>query len=290
MQATQLRQAIEDGNVKVFPSLTPNPSPQGEGSAVCNVADTAVRRRLQPTSNDGGGAVKIVPGNELLETIEQAYSRDGQDETIVITRSNKNANLFNMNIRNRILWREEEISAGDWLLVAKNNYFWTEKVQELDFIANGDLMLVRRIRKHQELYGFRFCDITAYFPDYDVEMDMKILLETLTVDAPGLPKEQNDKLFYTILEDYADLPTKKERMQKMRIDPFYNALQVKYAYAVTCHKAQGGQWKNVFLDLSYVPEEYLGMNFYRWLYTAFTRATGCLYLINPVKEMSSPPK
>jgi exodeoxyribonuclease-5 len=143
---------------------------------------------------------------------------------------------------------------------------------------------VKRIRKMQELYGFHFCDATVYFPDYDVELDVKLLMETLNTDAPGLPKEWSDKLYYAILEDYSAIPTAKEKMNKMKSDPYYNVVQVKYAYAVTCHKAQGGQWKNVFLDLSYVPEEYLGVDFYRWLYTAFTRATECIYLVNPVKE------
>jgi exodeoxyribonuclease-5 len=257
MNATRLRNAIEQGEVTVFPQIRTQGYPD----------------------------VKIIKGDELIEAIEEAYGRDGLEETIVISRSNKRANIFNNGIRNRILWREEELSSGDLLMVAKNNYYWTETVKEMDFIANGDLMEVKRIRKTQELYGFRFCDVRVYFPDYEVETDVKILLETLNTDAPGLPKEQSDKLFYAVLEDYAAIPTKKEKMNKMKADPYYNVVQVKYAYAVTCHKAQGGQWKNVFLDLSYVPEEYLGIDFYRWLYTAFTRATERIYLVNPVKEL-----
>ena len=155
----------------------------------------------------------------------------------------------------------------------------------MDFIANGDRMEVRRIRKMQELYGFHFCDVAVFFPDYDVEMDLKIVLETLTSDSPALPKDLSEKLFQSVWEDYADIPTQKERMGKLKTDPYYNVVQVKYAYAVTCHKAQGGQWKNVFLDLSYVPEEYLGLEFYRWLYTAFTRATEKIFLMNPAKEL-----
>jgi exodeoxyribonuclease-5 len=170
-------------------------------------------------------------------------------------------------------------------MVAKNNYFWAEQSPEMDFIANGDRMEVRRIRKIHELYGFHFCDVAVSFPDYGVEMDLKILMETLTSDSPALPKDLSEKLFQSVWEDYADIPTKKERMGKLRTDPYYNVVQVKYAYAVTCHKAQGGQWKNVFLDLSYVPEEYLGLEFYRWLYTAFTRATERIYLVNPAKEL-----
>ena len=207
------------------------------------------------------------------------------EETIIITRSNKRANVFNNGIRNRILYREETLSSGDLLMVSKNNYFWGKEQKEIDFIANGDLIEVLRVRKMEELYGFRFADLLVRFPDYEIEMELKIVMESLTSDTPSLSKEQNDKLFYTILEDYSDIPTKPERMRKMKENPHYNAVQVKYAYAVTCHKAQGGQWKNVFLDISYVPEEYLGLDFYRWLYTAFTRATEKIFLINPAKEL-----
>lgn len=229
--------------------------------------------------------LRVVPGDELIDAINDAYNRDGMEETIIISRSNKRANIFNNGIRNRILYREEELSSGDLLMVAKNNYYWGKDQKEIDFIANGDLIEVLRVRKEQELYGFHFCDVTVRFPDYNIEMDLKILKETLHSDSPGLPREMNDKLFYNILEDYADIPGKGAKMKKMKEDPFYNVVQVKYAYAVTCHKAQGGQWKNVFIDLSYIPEEYLGIDFYRWLYTAFTRATERIFLVNPVKEM-----
>ena len=232
-----------------------------------------------------GADVQVVNGEDLLEAIQDAYHRDGLEETIVITRSNKRANGFNNAIRNRILYREEELTTGDMLMVVKNNYHWAKNEESMDFIANGDLMEVLRVRRTQELYGFRFCDITARFPDYDTEIDLKILPETLHTDSPALPKELSDKLFYAILEDYADIPGKREKMQQMKINPFYNVVQVKYAYAVTCHKAQGGQWKNVFLDLSYIPQDQLGIDFYRWLYTAFTRATERIYLINPVKDL-----
>ena len=229
--------------------------------------------------------VQVVNGEDLLETIQDAYHRDGLEETIVITRSNKRANGFNNTIRNRILYREEELTTGDLLMVVKNNYYWAKEEQSMDFIANGDLLEILRVRRLQELYGFRFCDVTARFPDYNTEMELKILLETLHTDSPALPKELNDKLFYSILEDYADIPGKREKMKKMKENPHYNVVQVKYAYAITCHKAQGGQWKNVFLDLSYIPQEQLGIDFYRWLYTAFTRATERIFLINPVKEL-----
>ena len=232
-----------------------------------------------------GSDVQIVDGTDLLETIQDAYHRDGLEETIVITRSNKRANGFNNAIRNRILYREEELTTGDLLMVVKNNYHWAKEEESMDFIANGDLLEIFRIRRLQELYGFRFCDVTARFPDYDTEIDLKILLETLHTDSPALLKEMNDKLFYAILEDYDDIPGKREKMKQMKENPYYNVVQVKYAYAVTCHKAQGGQWKNVFLDLSYIPQEQIGIDFYRWLYTAFTRATERIFLIHPAKEL-----
>jgi len=232
-----------------------------------------------------GTDVQILNGEDLHETIQDSYHRDGLEETIIITRSNKRANGFNKAIRNRILYREEELTTGDLLMVVKNNYHWARDEESMDFIANGDLLEILRVRKTQELYGFRFCDVTARFPDYDTEIDLKILLETLHTDSPALPKELSDKLFYAILEDYADISSKREKMKLMKINPYYNVVQVKYAYAVTCHKAQGGQWKNVFLDLSYIPQEQLGTDFYRWLYTAFTRATERVFLINPVKEL-----
>ena len=254
--ATRLRKIMGTGQTNVFPKLIIN-------------------------SDD----VQIVNGEDLHETIQDAYHRDGLDETIVITRSNKRANGFNNAIRNRILYREEELTTGDLLMVVKNNYHWAREEESMDFIANGDLMEILRVRKTQELYGFRFCDITARFPDYNVEIDLKILLETLHTDSPALPKELSDKLFYAILEDYEDIPSKREKMKQLKINPYYNVVQVKYAYAVTCHKAQGGQWKNVFLDLSYIPQDQVEIDFYRWLYTAFTRATERIFLINPVKEL-----
>ena len=255
--ATYLRKKMKTGNTDVYPKL----------------------------SVKHGTDVKIVAGEDFLETIQDSYHRDGLEETIVITRSNKTANRFNNAIRNRILFREEELTSGDLLMVVKNNYHWAKEEESMEFIANGDLLEILRVRRNQELYGFRFCDVTVRFPDYDTEMDIKILLETLHTDSPALPKELSDKLFNTILEDYADITVKSEKMKLMKANPYYNVVQVKYAYAVTCHKAQGGQWKNVFIDLSYIPQEYIGIDFYRWLYTAFTRATERVFLINPVKEL-----
>lgn len=229
----------------------------------------------------GFADIKVLPGNELIDELSTCYDRDGLDETIVVCRSNKRANIYNNGIRAQILWREEELETGDLLMVAKNNYYWTEKEKEMDFIANGETAVVRRVRRNRELYGFRFADVTLTFPDHqDFELEVNMLLDTLHTDSPALPKAESDRLFYAVLEDYADIPVKRERMKKMKADPYYNALQVKYAYAVTCHKAQGGQWKNVFLDQGYMTDEYLTPDYFRWLYTAFTRATGTLYLVN----------
>lgn len=231
--------------------------------------------------------VKVVPGNELMEALESCYDTDGVEETIVVCRSNKRANIYNNGIRSRILWLEEELNNGDMLMIAKNNYFWTEKEEKMDFIANGELAVVQRVRRQSELYGFRFVDVTLTFPDQDnYELDANLLLDTLQSESPALTRADADRLFNAVMEDYADIPLKRDRMKKLKADPYYNALQAKYAYAVTCHKAQGGQWKNVFLDQGYMSEEYLSPDYFRWLYTAFTRATGTLYLVNYPMEQT----
>ena len=231
--------------------------------------------------------VKVVPGNELMEALEACYDNDGLEETIVVCRSNKRANIYNNGIRSRILWREDELNNGDLLMIAKNNYYWTEQEKDMDFIANGELAVVQRVRHQSELYGFRFVDVTLTFPDQDnYELDANLLLDTLQSESPALTRADSDRLFNAVLEDYADIPLKRERMKKMKADPYYNALQVKYAYAVTCHKAQGGQWKNVFIDQGYMSDEYLSPDYFRWLYTAFTRATGTLYLVNYPQEQT----
>ena len=224
--------------------------------------------------------VSLVGGDELIEVLSSAYRRDGMDETIIVTRSNKRANIFNQGIRNRILYREEELTSGDLLLVARNNYFWSEKYEKLDFIANGDVARVVRVRRVCEMYGFRFADVVLYFPDYEEEMEAKVILDTLHSESPSLTAEENTRLFNAVMEDYADVPSKRERLKRLKNDPWFNALKVKYAYAVTCHKAQGGQWANVFIDMGYLRPDMLGLDFYRWLYTAFTRTTGRLWLIN----------
>ncbi len=229
----------------------------------------------------GFADISYLSGDGLIEALDNSYGKVGMDETIVICRSNKRANLYNKGIRNTILYRDEELNSGDYLLVAKNNYYWIEGNKNISFIANGDIAVVKRVRKVREQYGFHFADVLLHFPDYDDwELDATVLLDTLSSDAPALTKEENDRLFYTIIEDYADIPRKADRMKKMKQDIYYNALQIKYAYAMTCHKAQGGQWKHVYIDFGYLTEDMFNPDFFRWLYTAFTRATEHLYLVN----------
>ncbi len=227
--------------------------------------------------------VEAVEGGEILEKIQDAYDRYGMEETIVITRSNKRANRFNEAIRRHVLFAEEEIGSGDMLMIVKNNYYYTGKEQEsgVDFIANGDTARLVRIRKFLELYGFRFARVQLSFPDYDdMELDCNILLDTLSSDSPSLTREQSSRLFYAVAEDYADIPSKAKRYKEVRENPYFNAMQVKFAYAVTCHKAQGGQWKCVFVDRMLFGDEPMSRDLLRWLYTAITRATEKLYFIN----------
>lgn len=254
--ATQIRNALLENTTELFPKL----------------------------KLDGFDDIRKVSGEELIDEISAAYDRDGIEETMIVSRSNKRANIYNEGVRNRILYREEELSSGDMLMVTKNNYFWTENIEQVDFLANGELLEILRVRRTQEIYGFRFCDVLVKHPDYDIELEIKILIDTLHSETTGLSQEKNAELFYSILEDYADITTKNGKMQKMKVDPFYNAVQVKYGYAVTCHKAQGGEWANIFLDIGYITEEHLGINFYRWLYTALTRASKRLYLVNLPEE------
>ena len=226
-----------------------------------------------------------IGGAELIDEISNAHSEFGLEDTIVVSRSNKRANKFNQGIRNTVLYREDEICSGDYLMVVKNNYFWAEDIKEMDFIANGDIVEIVRIHRHVERYGFRYAEVTIRFPDYkDVELDTMIMLDTLDIETASLAYEENKKLFFTIAEDYADIRSKKKRYEKIRDNKFFNALQVKFSYAVTCHKAQGGQWKAVFVDQGYLTDELLTQEYYRWLYTAVTRATEKLFLVNFKKE------
>lgn len=239
-----------------------------------------------------------IPANELIEAIEQAYYQVGSDETIIVTRSNARANAYNQGIRGRILDREEELTGGDQVMVVKNNYFWVkpeekapDNVEEaspaMDFIANGDVAVVRRLRNERHEHGFRFADVWLQFPDYDdVEVEATVILDTLASEAPALTREQQESLFQHVWGDYPELTTKRDRMKAVKNDPLFNALQVKYAYAVTCHKAQGGQWKRIFVDQGYLTEDMIGPEYFRWLYTAITRATETVYLVNwPRQEL-----
>lgn len=239
----------------------------------------------------GYSDIKPMPGAELIEALADSYHHVGLDDTIVVTRSNKRANIFNQGIRNMVLDREEELSQGDILMIVKNNYYWMEeerksnnKLQSNDipaFLANGDRAKVLKVRRRIDLYGFRFATLLLQFPDYgNYELEATVLLDTLTSEAPALTHEQQEQLFHQIEEDYQDIPLKADRMKAIRQDQFFNALQVKFAYAVTCHKAQGGQWAHVYVDQGYMTDDMLNPDYIHWLYTAFTRATEMLYLVN----------
>ena len=229
--------------------------------------------------------IQRLSGADLIEEISTCYDRYGLIETIVVTRSNKRANKFNEGIRSSILYKEADISTGDLIMVVKNNYFWLEENEKIDFIANGDIAQIISIYKYEELYGFKFANVSLRLLDYpDIEFDCKIILDTLAIESASLTSEQNRKLFEAVAEDYMDIPNKKKRWEKIKEDPYFNAMQVKFAYAVTCHKAQGGQWHAVFVDQGYLTEEMINTEFLRWLYTAFTRPTEKLYLVNFNKE------
>jgi tRNA A37 threonylcarbamoyladenosine biosynthesis protein TsaE len=279
-----------------------------------------------------------VRGDELIESLATSYSQVGLDEAIVVTRSNKRANVYNQGIRNMVLDREDALTSGDMLMIVRNNYYWTERnksqvagpqlagglspdasrdgegnglpsrqmaavvktasappvhnavgtppTEEIverapSFLANGDRAKVLRVRNVREFYGFTFADVSLQFPDYDnYEMQVTAVLNSLTTDAPALTREQNEQLYAQVMEDYSDLPTKAERLKALRQDIYFNALQIKFAYAVTCHKAQGGQWEHVYLDQGYMTDDMLTPDYIHWLYTAFTRATAKLFLVN----------
>jgi exodeoxyribonuclease-5 len=229
--------------------------------------------------------ITLISGTDLLETISASYDRYGTGETIVVTRSNKRANRFNAGIRSQILWREEQVSPGDLLMVVKNNYFWKDGENRIDFIANGDIIKVERVVDTEEVHGHRFADLHVTLPDYDsLDLEVKVLLDVIDLDAPSLDREQQRTLYMSVAEDYPDVVNRRQMATKIAIDPYYNALQVKFAYAVTCHKAQGGQWKSVFLDQGFFTDEMLNLDYLRWLYTAFTRASEHLYLVNMAKQ------
>ena len=242
---------------------------------------------------NGFSDILALPGNELIDTLSSSYSRVGIDDTIVITRSNKNATMYNNGIRAQVLDREELLERGDQVMIVKNHTLPTPNTQhptpsQPSFIANGDKAIVVRVRNFRELYGFHFADATLRFPDYDdFELDTIVLTDTLQSDAPALTQEQSTALFKAIEEDYADIPRKADRMKAIREDAYFNALQIKYAYAVTCHKAQGGQWSHVYIDQGYMTDDMLTPDYIHWLYTAITRGREKVYMVNWRKEQTN---
>ena len=290
-----LRQSQDSGilvNATYIRSLTPAPSPRrGEIQLDSNSGldfsefscDNLLKVGLPRIRFKGFADIVMVPGDELVERISSSYADVGMDETMVVTRSNKRANVYNQGIRATVLDREDELCTGDLLMVVKNKYL--DKPQgdhgQLAFIANGDRVKVQRVRNIRELFGFRFADVWLQFPDYDdFEMQQTVILDTLTTEAPALTHEQQEQLYEAVMEDYADIPLKRDRMAKLKQDEYFNALQIKYAYAVTCHKAQGGQWAHVYIDQGYMTDDMLTPDYIHWLYTAFTRATEKLFLVN----------
>ena len=232
--------------------------------------------------------VEYITGADLLEELESCYSKYGEDETKVVCRSNKTASQYNLGIRNRILWKEEEISHGDKIMVVKNNYSWLPENEKIDFIANGDILEVKRIGRTQEIYGYRYIDLSLQFVDYpELEIDVKAILDCLSSEKPAMDDNYYKNLYQLLQEDYQDITDSQKRHEKILEDPFFNALQIKFAYALTCHKAQGGQWKSVFIDHGYINFNELSEegvhSLNRWFYTGITRATEKVYLVNFAK-------
>lgn len=223
-----------------------------------------------------------VEGDELQDTLNMAYSKYGFNDVLIVTRSNKRANLFNQAVRARVRYMEDDVCAGDLFMSVKNNYFWLDEKSDIGFIANGDSFEIKRIVKREELYGFHFLECVVGLIDYPETPDiqLKIIQESMTSDGPSLTQEQQKALYEGVLADVADEPSKGKRIAYMKKSPYYNALQAKFCYAVTCHKAQGGQWPVVFIDQGYLTKEMMDYNFLRWLYTAITRAKEKVYLIN----------
>ncbi|MBP3290685.1 MAG: AAA family ATPase [Alistipes sp.] len=226
---------------------------------------------------------EAISGVDILEKLQDAYDKYGRDEVIVVTRSNKRANKFNEGIRRYNLSAEEAIESGDMLMVVKNNYHYTERIEDcpMSFIANGDIARLKKIRRFEDFYGFHFADAVLSFADYgDIEIGCKILLDTITSESPSLTREEGKRLFEEVEKDYLDIKSKIKRLKEIRENPHFNAIQVKFSYAVTCHKAQGGQWSAVFVDRCLFGDEPMSRDMLRWLYTAITRATDKVYLVN----------
>lgn len=221
-------------------------------------------------------------GEDLEDALNNAYSNYGYNDVLLVTRSNKRANLFNQAVRARVRYMEEDLCSGDLMMVVKNNYYWLDEKSEAGFIANGDSLEIKKIIRRKEMYGFNFAECVVKLCDYEntPELNLTLLLDSIYTEVPSLTKEQQQQLFSNIMEDVNDEPIKSVRMNYLRKSPYFNALQVKFNYSVTCHKAQGGQWPCVFIDQGYLTKEMLNKEYIRWLYTAFTRATEKVYLMN----------
>ncbi len=284
-----LTQVMEGYGLKVYECDLNQVLRQSEGSGILYNA-TVIRRMIThdemtvlPQIRFAGFAdIRMIPGDELIESLNSSYSEVGMDETMVVTRSNKRANIYNQGIRNTVLGREEQLTTGDMLMIVKNNYYWTEKEKSpISFLANGDRARIQRVRNIHNMYGFTFADVWLQFPDYENhELQATVILDSLLTEAPALTPDQSEKLFNLVLEDYEDVPLKADRMKAIKTDAYFNAIQIKYAYAVTCHKAQGGQWEHVYLDQGYMADDMLTPDYIHWLYTAFTRARSKLFLVN----------
>lgn len=276
-----LRQARESGILANATSL--RDTIRTEKDAILAHMDSISfnRAKLFPRLRVNALDVIRLSGEDFSDTVSASFDKVGVEESKVICVSNKRAVLFNKSIRSTVLYREDELNAGDSLLVAKNNYLWSEPYPEIPFIANGDLVEVVRMRKTYELYGFRFADVEVRFPDYDWEVEVRVLLDALHAESPSLEPVRQEQLYQEVVLEYAPSCSSKAALYgALRKDPWLNALQIKYGYAFTCHKAQGGQWKHVYIDQGYVTEERMGLDYYRWLYTALTRATERVYLVN----------
>jgi exodeoxyribonuclease-5 len=251
MNATSVRQQVSDGDLSV-PELVLN----------------------------GFGDIERLGGSELIERLSESYDRCGTDGAIVVVNSNNLANRYNQGIRSRVFFREEEISTGDIIMVVKNNYYWLKDEENASFIANGDIAEVRRIRRYEEVYGMRFADMTLFFRDSELEVEAKVMLDTLMMSTPSLSSEKSRELYFAVLSDHPGIKSKRKQYETVRDDPYFNALQIKFAYAVTCHKSQGGQWERVFIDQGMFNRQEPTIDYLRWFYTALTRATDRVYLVN----------
>jgi exodeoxyribonuclease-5 len=259
---------------------------QSEGSGILMNA-TSVRQQVTDgdlsvpqLALEAYNDIERLSGIDLIERLSESYDRCGTDGAIVVVNSNNLANRYNQGIRNRVFYREEEISTGDIVMVVKNNYYWLKDEDNVSFIANGDIAEIRRIRKYEEVYGMRFAEMTLWFRDTEIEIEAKVMLDTLMMPSPSLSSEKSKDLYFAVLADYPNIKSKRKQFETVRNDPYYNALQIKFAYAVTCHKSQGGQWERVFIDQGMFNRQEPTIDYLRWFYTALTRATEKVYLVN----------